>query len=131
MNSLQDWLTNDPDPQKTMDLVKKKIDWKKKMSKEDPIGLMRAMMTKQEFNDFWTTKKEQEAGFLLNHGWSNDKEKSYKANWWVPQFVVSANPEHWDMVFRTKKYTLYPYFLLGNPFAEKSLNVTSRFQYKT
>ena len=125
-NSLQDWLTNDPEPNKTLDLLKKKLDWRKKMSKEDPVGLMRSLLTKEEFNDFWDNKRALEYDFTINSGYSADK--TLKASWYVPEIVVSNNSEWWDEVFRLKKYTLYPYFLLGNPLAKMSLNTHANFK---
>jgi hypothetical protein len=118
VQALNTWAHNDPDPKKTLELLAKKMRLQKKMVRTDPLGLLKRYYP-EDYKGWLEEKKRLERIYALNRGF--DRDKNFKHVWCIPQLIWDIDAEYWNMITRGKQYDKYPYFLVTNPLAKKTL----------
>jgi hypothetical protein len=115
--NLEKWMRADPDPKKTIQMIKDKIALKKRLSSEDPIRLMKMEMDKEEWSAYWREMKAAQAHYLHTGGWTKRESGQHdmKHVAMIPQCVYNHDPEYWSTIIKTKQYYKHPEFLVSNP----------------
>jgi hypothetical protein len=125
ITNLDYWLKNDPNPNKTLDMIKQKIERKKRLSKENPIQLMREEMPKDEWNAYWREKREAEIHYLHTRGFTKKENGQFdmKHIAMIPQVVYNQNVEYWSDIISTRQFHKHPEFLVSSPTPKKICKV--------
>ena len=115
--TLEKWMRADPDPHKTIKMIKDKIALKKRLSKEKPLKLMKMEMSREEWDAYWREKLEAEAHYLHTGGWTKkaNGQHDMKHLAMIPQCVYNHNPEYWQEVIEKRDFHKHPEFLVSNP----------------
>ena len=110
-------MRQDPDPVKTIRMVKEKILRKRRLSQENPIKLMKEEMDKEEWDAYWREKKAAEAAYVHSQGWTKKEAGQFdmKHLAMIPQCVYNNNPEYWSEVIEKREFYKHPEFLVSNP----------------
>jgi hypothetical protein len=118
LKNLNNWIKNDPDPVATLKLIKQKLDYRKQLSRTDPVKLMRLYMPKDEWDAYWREKKIVEASYVSSKGWAKKEKDQFdmKHVAMIPQLVYNSNVEYWSEIIKTRQFHKHPEFLVSNPF---------------
>lgn len=115
--AMMSWLMSDPDPNKTLDRIKKEGQKAKALSKNNPVKLMKQVMTEQEYQDFWKDLEDLRAYYAIEY---KQKKKKIKQSdlahtYYLPQPVYNANHKYWKTLILEKRFLEHPYFCVVNP----------------
>ena len=111
------WLANDPNPNETLDRIKKEGQKAKALSKNNPVKLMKQVMTEQEYQDFWKDLEDLRAYYAIEY---KQKKKKIKQSdlahtYYLPQPVYNANHKYWKTLILEKRFLEHPEFMVVNP----------------
>jgi hypothetical protein len=114
--NLEKWLRADPDPAKTIKMIRDKIAYKKRLSREKPLKLMKMEMSQAEWDTYWREKQEAEAHYLHTGGWTKKENGQHdmKHLAMIPQCVYNHNPEYWQGIIENREFYKHPEFLVSN-----------------
>lgn len=118
IQAMNEWLSNDPDPTKTIERLKKKGEEQKKLSKDNPKKLMKMLMRPEEIMTFEIELKEKKR-------LAKKDPDSVRDLFSIPQCVVNANPEHWRDIINKKQFNKYPYFQI-KPYVKRKTSEQSK-----
>lgn len=115
--AMMSWLMSDPDPNKTLDRIKKEGQKAKALSKNNPVKLMKQVMTEQEYQDFWKDLEDLRAYYAIEY---KQKKKKIKQSdlahtYYLPQPVYNANHKYWKTLILEKRFLEHPEFCVVNP----------------
>jgi hypothetical protein len=115
--TLEKWMRADPNPAKTIQMIKDKIARKKNLSKNNPIKLMKMEMSREEWDAYWREKKSAEPHYLHTGGWTRKESGQHdmKHIAMIPQCVYNHNPEYWGDIIKSRQFYKHPEFLVSNP----------------
>jgi hypothetical protein len=111
------WLLSDPDPMKTLDYIKKEGKKRAKLSKDNPVKLMKQEMTEEEYIGFWEDIANVRAYYAIEF---TKKKKKIKQSdlahtYYLPQLVYNANYKYWKGLIDNKRFLEHPEFAIINP----------------
>ncbi len=109
------WLANDPDPDKTLNEIKKEQTKMRSLSKHNPIKLMKQEMTEQEYLDFWKDIADLRAYYAIEYKKKDIKQEDFPQTYHLPQCVYNANAKYWKKVITEKRFLEHPEFMIVNP----------------
>ena len=115
VKSMNDWLTKDPDPLKTINSLKKKQERLAEISKKNPRKLMKMLMRPDEIMAFEVELKQKKK-------LAKENPEATRELFSLPQCVVNANPNHWRKVIDKKLFNQYPYFCIKPYVKRKTKN---------
>jgi hypothetical protein len=108
--TLKWWAKNDPNPMKTLDLIKRKQEYNKKMVRENPMKLYKEI-DPEGFKIYHEQMKDLRQVYWKTRGYSTDK--NYKDNWMVPLVLWNLDPDYWHEVTRRKKNLVHTEFMVS------------------
>ena len=114
---IAEWLMNDPDPNGTLDKIKKENQRKSRLSKNNPVRLMKEEMTEDEYVGFWEDLYNLRAYYAIEFTKKNKKitQKDLAHTYCLPQLVYNANYKYWKKVITEKRFLEHPEFCVINP----------------
>lgn len=116
-DELMTWLMNDPNPNATLDKIKKENQRKSRLSKSNPVKLMKEEMTEYEYVGFWEDLYNLRAYYAIEFTKKNKKitQKDLAHTYYLPQLVYNANYKYWKKVITEKRFLEHPEFCVINP----------------
>jgi hypothetical protein len=111
---LLNWLANDPNPNETLDKIKKEGKRKASLSKNNPVKLMKEEMTEEEYINFWKDLTDLRKYYAIEYFKKGKKIKQDKFPhlYYLPQLVYNANFKYWKKVITEKRYLEHPEFIV-------------------
>lgn len=111
---LLEWLMNDPNPNETLDNIKKEGKRKASLSKSNPVKLMKEEMTEEEYINFWKDLTDLRKYYAIEYFKKGKKIKQDKFPhlYYLPQLVYNANFKYWKKVITEKRYLEHPEFIV-------------------
>lgn len=109
---LANWLGNDPDPMGTLNKIKKDGKRKARLSKENPVKLMKEEMNDDEYIGFWKDLNDLRKYYAIEYFKKGKKlKKSDLAHlYYLPQVVYNFNFKYWKSLITEKRFYEHPYF---------------------
>jgi phosphopantetheinyl transferase (holo-ACP synthase) len=102
---------NEIDFLKTIGYLKKIIDHKKWLSKNNPQKFMEKYMTQEERETWKKRMTELRNEYYRTKGMSKDKTMKHIFD--IPEKVYYANIEYWDEIITSRDYARHPYFMVA------------------
>ena len=109
---LMEWLMNDPNPNETLNKIKKEGQRKSRLSKENPVKLMKEEMNDEEYINFWKDLNDLRKYYAIEYFKKGKKlKKSDLAHlYYLPQLVYNFNFKYWKSLITEKRFYEHPYF---------------------
>lgn len=116
-DELMTWLMNDPNPNATLDKIKKENQRKSRLSKSNPVKLMKEEMTEDEYVGFWEDLYNLRAYYAIEFTKKNKKitQKDLAHTYYLPQVIYNSNYKYWKKVITEKRFLEHPEFCVINP----------------
>lgn len=114
---LLNWLANDPNPNETLDKIKKEGKRKASLSRSNPVKLMKEEMTEEEYINFWKDIIDLRKYYAIEYFKKNKKIKRHTFShlYYLPQLVYNANAKYWKKLIMDKRYFEHPCFMVVDP----------------
>ncbi len=111
---LMEWLLNDPNPNATLDKLKKEGQRKKALSKDNPVKLMKEELNDEEYIGFWEDLNNLRKYYAIEFFKKGKKiKKSDLAHtYYLPQCVYNANYKYWKQLITDKRFMEHPCFIV-------------------
>lgn len=111
---LLNWLANDPNPNETLDKIKKEGKRKSSLSKHNPVKLMKEEMTEEEYINFWKDLTDLRKYYAIEYFKKGKKIKQDKFPhlYYLPQFIYNYNFSYWKKLINNKRFLEHPEFLV-------------------
>jgi len=111
------WLANDPNPNETLNKLKKDGQKRAALSKDNPIKLMKQEMTEEDYINFWKDLSDLRAYYAIEY---KRKKKKIKQSdlahtYYLPQLIYNANPKYWKKLITDKRFLEHPEFAVVDP----------------
>lgn len=109
---LMEWLMNDPNPNETLNKIKKEGQRKNRLSKDNPVKLMKEEMNDEEYINFWKDLNDLRKYYAIEYFKKGKKlKKSDLAHlYYLPQLVYNQNWKYWRKLIDEKRFMEHPYF---------------------
>ena len=116
-DEMMTWLLSDPDPMKTLDKIKKDNQRKSRLSKSNPVKLMKEEMTEEEYVGFWEDLYNLRAYYAIEFTKKNKKitQKDLAHTYYLPQLLYNHNYKYWKKIITEKRFLEHPEFCVINP----------------
>jgi len=116
-DELMTWLLNDPNPNATLDKLKKDGLKRRALSKDNPVKLMKQEMTEEEYCGFWEDLYKLRAYYAIEFTKKGKKIKQSDLahTYYLPQLIYNANYKYWKKLITEKRFLEHPCFLVVNP----------------
>lgn len=113
-DEMLNWLANDPDPMGTLDKIKKENQKKSRLSKDNPVKLMKLEMNDEEYIGFWKDLNDLRKYYAIEYFKKGKKlRKSDLAHlFYLPQVVYNYNWKYWKKLITEKRYYEHPEFMV-------------------
>lgn len=113
-DEMLNWLANDPDPMGTLDKIKKENQKKTRLSKDNPVKLMKLEMNDEEYIGFWKDLNDLRKYYAIEYFKKGKKlRKSDLAHlFYLPQVVYNYNWKYWKKLITEKRYYEHPEFMV-------------------
>jgi hypothetical protein len=117
MEELANWLLNDPDPNATLDKIKKEEKRKKALSKNNPLKLLKEELTEQEWKDFWMDLTDLRSYYAIEFYKKNKKIKGkhLPQMYYLPQVIYAHNSKYWSRLLKEYRFYDHPEFMVVPP----------------
>lgn len=111
---MANWLLSDPNPNATLDKIKKEGKRKASLSKSNPVKLMKEEMTEEEYINFWKDLTDLRKYYAIEYFKKGKKIKQDKFPhlYYLPQLVYNANFKYWKKLIANKRFLEHPEFLV-------------------
>ena len=114
---MAEWLLNDPNPNATLDKLKKDGLKRKALSKDNPVKLMKQEMTEEDYINFWKDISDLRAYYAIEY---KRKKKKIKQSdlahtYYLPQLIYNANHKYWKKLITEKRFLEHPCFMVVDP----------------
>jgi hypothetical protein len=111
---IAEWLLNDPDPNATLDKIKKEGKRKTSLSRSNPIKLMKEEMTEEDYINFWKDIIDLRKYYAIEYFRKNKKIERHNFShlYYLPQLVYNANYKYWKKLIMDKRYFEHPEFMV-------------------
>lgn len=108
------WLANDPDPMGTLDKIKKQNQNKSRMSKDNPVKLMKEEMNDEEYINFWKDLNDLRKYYAIEYFKKGKKlkKKDLAHLYYLPQVVYNYNWKYWKKLIQDKRFYEHPEFMV-------------------
>ena len=116
-DEMMTWLLSDPDPNKTLDYLKKQGKRKASLSRSNPVKLMKEEMTEEDYVNFWKDIIDLRKYYAIEYFKKNKKIKRHTFShlYYLPQLVYNANAKYWKKLIAEKRYFEHPCFMVVDP----------------
>ncbi|NCB03434.1 MAG: hypothetical protein EOM67_14950 [Spirochaetia bacterium] len=111
---IAEWLLNDPDPNATLDKIKKEGQRKSRLSKDNPLKLMKEEMNDEEYINFWKDVSDLRKYYAIEYFKKGKKVKKsdFPNLYCLPQFIYNHNYKYWKKLITEKRFLEHPEFLI-------------------
>jgi len=108
------WLLSDPDPNATLDYIKNKQKKKSRLSKDNPVKLMKEEMNDEEYINFWKDLNDLRKYYAIEYFKKGKKlkKKDLAHLYYLPQLVYNANYKYWKKLITDKRFLEHPEFMV-------------------
>lgn len=109
---LLEWLMNDPHPNETLNKIKRDGQRKSRLSKDNPVKLMKEEMTEQEYIDFWKDLNDLRKYYAIEYFKKGKKlkKKDLAHLYYLPQCIYNYNFKYWKKLITEKRFYEHPEF---------------------
>lgn len=111
---LLNWLANDPNPNETLDKIKKEGKRKASLSKNNPVKLMKEEMTEEDYINFWKDLTDLRKYYAIEYFKKGKKinQDKFPHLYYLPQFIYNYNFSYWKKLINNKRFLEHPEFLV-------------------
>lgn len=111
---LLEWLLNDPNPNATLDKIKRKNQQKARMSKDNPVKLMKLEMNDEEYIGFWKDLNDLRKYYAIEYFKNGKKLKKSELPhmFYLPQVIYNYNWKYWKKLIIDKRFYEHPEFMV-------------------
>lgn len=111
---LLEWLMNDPNPNETLDKIKKEGKRKASLSKSNPVKLMKEEMTEEEYINFWKDLTDLRKYYAIEYFKNGKKLKKSELPhmFYLPQVIYNYNWKYWKKLIIDKRFYEHPEFMV-------------------
>jgi len=115
--ALADWLSNDPDPDKTLAKIKRDEARKRSLSKNNPLKLLKEELTEKEYKDFFLDLADQRNYYAIEYYKKGKKikTKDFAQLYYIPQCIYNANFKYWKRLIQEYRFYERPEFMVVPP----------------
>ena len=113
-DEMLNWLANDPDPMGTLDKIKKENQKKTRLSKDNPVKLMKLEMNDEEYIGFWKDLNDLRKYYAIEYFKKGKKlrKSDFAHLFYLPQVVYNYNWKYWKKLITEKRYYEHPEFMV-------------------
>ena len=117
MEAMADWLSNDPDPNGTLNKIKKDNARKRSLSKNNPIKLLKEELTPQEFRDFFMDLADLRTYYAIEYYKKGKKIKTtdFASLYYLPTVIYNHNFKYWKTLIQEYRFYEHPEFMVVPP----------------
>lgn len=111
---LMEWLLNDPNPNETLDKIKKEGKRKASLSKHNPVKLMKEEMTEEDYINFWKDLNDLRKYYAIEYFKNGKKlkKKDLAHLYYLPQCIYNYNFKYWKKLITEKRFMEHPCFIV-------------------
>lgn len=111
---LLEWLMNDPNPNETLNKIKRDGQRKSRLSKDNPVKLMKEEMTDEEYINFWKDLNDLRKYYAIEYFKKGKKlkKKDLAHLYYLPQCVYNYNFKYWKKLITEKRFMEHPEFIV-------------------
>lgn len=115
--ALADWLANDPDPEKTLNKIKKDEARKRSLSKNNPLKLLKEELTEKEYKDFFLDLADLRTYYAIEYYKKGKKikVKDFAQLYYLPQCIYNYNFKYWKKLILEYRFYEHPCFMVVPP----------------
>ena len=106
------WLLSDPNPNETLNKIKRDGQRKSRLSKDNPVKLMKEEMTDEEYVNFWKDLNDLRKYYAIEYFKKGKKlkKKDLAHLYYLPQCIYNYNFKYWKKLITEKRFMEHPYF---------------------
>ncbi len=111
------WLLSDPNPSATLDKIKKEGQRKSRLSKDNPVKLMKEEMNDEEYINFWLDLNDLRKYYAIEYFKKGKKlkKKDLAHLYYLPQCIYNYNFKYWKKLITEKRFYEHPEFMVVVP----------------
>jgi len=113
-DEMMSWLMSDPNPTETLNKIKRDGKRKSRLSKDNPVKLMKEEMTEQDFTNFWLDLNDLRKYYAIEYFKKGKKVKKsdFPNLYSLPQIIYNYNFSYWKKLITEKRFLEHPEFLI-------------------